>query len=63
MSREQQAIRMVLSAIVGIGFVTPMMTALFQMAGFGRTLAIVGGAVVGIAVAIYIYPRMERVRD
>ena len=63
MGREQQAIRLVLSAVVGIGFVTPLTTALFQMAGLGRSLAVIGGAVVGIAVAVYIYPRMERVRD
>lgn len=62
MGREQQAIQVVLSAIVGIGFVTPMATALFRMVGLGRAPAILGGTVVGIAVAVYLYPRMKRVR-
>lgn len=61
MGREQQAIQIVLSAIVGIGFVAPMATALFSMAGLGRVLAMLGGTVVGIAVAVYVYPRMKRV--
>ena len=63
MGREQRAIQIVLSGIVGIGFVTPIATALFRMAGLGRSPAIFGGMVVGVAVAVYVYPRMKRVRD
>lgn len=63
MGREQQAIRLVLSTIVGIGFVMPLVTAVFRMAGFGQAVAILGGTGVGLAVTAYIYPRMTRVGD
>jgi len=57
------AIRAVLGAIVGFGFVTSSLGATLQYAGVPRPVAVLAGVLAGLAVFVLIVLKSERVRQ
>lgn len=63
MDAQSLAIRVLLGAFVGFGFVTSSVGAALQYAGVGRPLALLVGVLAGLAVFVLIALRTERVRE
>ena len=57
------AIRVVLGAIVGFGFVTSSLGATLRYVGVSRPVAVLVGVLAGLAVFVLIVVKSERVRQ
>ena len=63
MDGQSLAIRVLLGAFVGFGFVTSSLGATLQYLGVGRPLALLAGVLAGLAVFLLIVLKSERVRE
>lgn len=63
MDPQSLAIRLVLGAIVGFGFVTSSLGATLRYAGVSRPVAVAAGVLAGFAVFALIVLKAERVRE
>lgn len=63
MDTQSLAIRILLGALVGFGFVTSSLGATLQYLGVGRPLAVLVGVLAGLVVFVLIVVKSERVRE